>query len=294
MLHVHGAAGWKRLVKIRAALAVLAAALLSSVASAEIGSGDSRDEVLRQLGKPTSIARRGNHEILLYPQGARVELVDGKVADAKGPLPVVAPRIEPATRRAGSTAPLPNDDSPSPPASPAAAVTAVPASTAVSVTTPTARTDNPPTVNAALEKNVEAMDSPWGASPIPAPRPSPANSLPSFLVGLLLRFVVTVLALKLAFKYWEMDAFWTGIVLIAGIDLALHAIFQLLGPATSGLTTLAPVENGVPGLVLIYTVHRFCFNKRLQNAVLTATAVKTVVAVCHVFLGAALLGAMFG
>ena len=116
----------------------------------------------------------------------------------------------------------------------------------------------------------------------------------SFVAGLLLRLVFTLGALKIAFKYWEMDAFWSGIFAIAGIDLALHAALELLGPATSGFSTLTPVANGIPGLVLIFTVQRFCFNKRLQNAVLTATAVKLVVTFCYMFAGLAMLDAAFG
>src|SRR5687767_8398611 len=81
---------------------------------AEIGIGDARDEVIRQLGKPTSIARRGAHEIFLYPKGGRVEIIDGKVTDVKGPLPVVvsspavtaAPQTEEPERNAISETPL--------------------------------------------------------------------------------------------------------------------------------------------------------------------------------------------
>jgi hypothetical protein len=85
-----------------------------------------------------------------------------------------------------------------------------------------------------------------------------------------------------------------GIFAIAGIDLALHAGFELLGPLSGGFTTLTPVENGIPGLVLIYTINRFCFNKRLQNAVFTAAAVKTAVTIIYVFLALALLNSLFG
>jgi hypothetical protein len=109
----------------------------------------------------------------------------------------------------------------------------------------------------------------------------------------LLRFLFTIVALKLAFLYWEMDAFWKGILLIAGIDVALHASFELLGRATGGFTTMMAVENGIPGLVMIYTIHRFCFNKRIQNAVLTAAAVKLVVTLCYIFAAVSALDMIF-
>ena len=76
--------------------------------------------------------------------------------------------------------------------------------------------------------------------------------------------------------------------------VALHAIFELLGPATGGFTTITAVENGIPGLVLIYTIHRFCFNKRIPNAVLTAPAVKLVVTLCYIFPGLGALNLIYG
>lgn len=90
-----------------------------------------------------------------------------------------------------------------------------------------------------------------------------------------------------------MDAFWTGILSIAGIDMVLHAGFELLGPASGGFTTLMAVENGIPALVMIYTVNRFCFNKRIQNAVLTAVAVKVLVTLLYIFAGVAMLSILF-
>jgi F0F1-type ATP synthase assembly protein I len=153
---------------------------------------------------------------------------------------------------------------------------------------------NPAVAANELAKHVEKMDTAWGPSPVREKQHSALDSIPSFLTGLLLRFVFTIVALKLAFKYWEMDAFWSGILTIAAIDLILHATLELLGAATGGFTTLAVVENGIPGLVLIYTINRFCFNKRIQNAVLTAAAVKVLVTLCYVFAGVAMLNLIYG
>jgi len=274
-------------VKIRATFAYIALLLaFASGADAQVGIGETREEVLRQFGKPTSVARRGTHEIFLYPKGGRIELVDGKVADVKGALP--APIAVPAALSPAKTPPAPSTEKRSEPADAAASV----AKTAA--TKPVSDDYNPAVGANELAKHVEKMDTAWGASPPKEPVHSPLESIGSFLTGLVLRFGFTILALKLAFKYWEMDAFWVGILSIAGIDLALHACFELLGPATGGFTTLAPVENGVPGLALIFTVNRFCFNKRIQNAVLTAAAVKTVVTMLYVFAGLAMLHAIYG
>ena len=257
---------------------------------AEIGIGDARDDVLRQHGKPTSIARRGDHEIFLYPKGGRVEIINGKVTDVKGPLPVVDFPSE-KTAVPVAAEPVRNEIS----ETPLAALQRRIAPTKPESTANVAPRDafNPAAMSEELAKQVEKMDTAWGTTPPKLDQHSPLDSVPLFLSGLLLRFTFTIGALKLAFKYWEMDAFWTGIFLIAGIDLVLHAIFALLGPASGGFTTMVAVENGLPGLVMIFTIHRFCFNKRLQNAIVTAAAVKFVVTMCYMFAGMAALNLLY-
>lgn len=247
--------------------------------------GDSRDDVLARLGKPVSIARRGDHEIFLYPKGGRLEFVDGKLVDAKGPLSTAVATTAPISAPAAAPAK----------SAPTAKVVAPSAPKTTPATLSPAIPDFHPAIAAnELAQSVEKMDTAWGAAPVAPKTHSPFDSLPEFFTGLVLRFGFTILALKLAFKYWEMDAFWAGIFAIAGIDLALHAGLELLGPVSGGFTTLSGVENGIPGLVLIFTVRHFCFNKRLQNAVLTAAAVKLVVTLCYMFAGLALLNAIYG
>ena len=57
-----------------------------------------REEVFAELGKPQSVASRGDREILLYAGGVRLELVAGRIVSAHGIIlgaiaasPVVAP-----------------------------------------------------------------------------------------------------------------------------------------------------------------------------------------------------------
>ena len=277
---------------MRFALACVASLLLAITTWAEIGIGDSRDDVLRQLGKPMSTARRGDHEIFVYPKGGRVEFVDGKVTDVKGPLPAI---VATTPGPAAPSTPTPTPAAPGTPATKTDPQATPKAVSPVQSPAPTQPQEYNPAIAAnELAKHVERMDSPWGAAPTKEETHSPLESLPTFLTGLLIRFIFTLIALKLAFKYWEMDAFWKGIFAIAGIDLALHAIFELLGPATGGFTTITAVENGIPGLVLIYTIHRFCFNKRIPNAVLTAAAVKLVVTLCYIFAGLGALNLIYG
>jgi hypothetical protein len=282
----------RRFVSVRLAYLFCSLMFLAVACRGEIGIGDAREDVLRQLGKPTSIARRGDHEIFLYPKGGRIEFVGGKVADVKGPLPTpILPPPDPAP----SAPPVTQASAPAPKAS-------TPAKTTPSKQTPDPKPAvtspsgefNPAAASEEIARHVEKMETPWGMAPQREAIHSPLDSLPEFLTGLAMRFAFTVLALKLAFKYWEMDAFWTGVFLIAGIDLTLHAMLELLGPVSGGFTTMVGVENGIPGLVLIYTINRFCFNKRIQNAVITAAAVKLVVTLFYIFAGIAALNLIYG
>jgi hypothetical protein len=280
----------REFVNLRVVLAFCTSMLAALSARADIGIGDARDDVLRQLGKPTATARRGAHEILTYPKGGRVEILDGKVVDVKGPLPTPVATIADVAPGIGATVPVPD----SAPTASSTAPAPVPIESPSPMTVDTQEEYNPGAMAHELGNQVEKMDSPWGMAPPKPEHHGPLDSIPIFVTGLLIRFTFTVLALKLAFKYWEMDAFWTGILLISGIDMAVHATFQLLAKVSDGLTTVLAVESGVPGLVMIFTIHRFCFNKRIQNAIITAAAVKFVVTMCYIFAGLALMNSVFG
>jgi hypothetical protein len=289
-------------VSIRGHLALLVVLTLASLGRADITFGTSREKVVEQLGKPTSAARRGEHEILLYPKGLRIEFRDGKVVTISGALPSTAPSSNssppktPAQPAALKTEPTPPANAPVPAG--AAPVTAAPVSAPTATTAPALPL--PPSSASGrhatdeLAKRVEKMNTPWGEAPPVEEVHSPMAEIQPFLTGLALRFCFMVTALKLAFRFWEMDAFWRGIFAIAGIDVALHAVFELLGPVTGGFTSMGAVANGIPGLALIYTINRFCFNKRLQNAVMTAAAVKLAVTLCYIFAGVATLNAIYG
>ena len=114
------------------------------------------------------------------------------------------------------------------------------------------------------------------------------------LILLVFHFILTLVALKLAFKYWEMDAFWSGTFAIAGIDTAVRGLMEWLDPITGGFTTLGHVDAAVAWGVMIVTIRRFCFNKRIQDAMLTASAVKVLVTILTIFGSVALLGLLKG
>jgi uncharacterized protein YwbE len=261
-------------------------------ARADIGIGDTREVVIQQLGQPTAKARRGEREILMYPHGGRVELVDGKVADVKGPLPapIAPPAADGSATSNDSNSGTATPETTTPAAAPKAAASQATKSSSMPAVAPAPRVT--PTTDA-IGRQIEKMDTAWGQRPN-LPQREPGINWPKLLVSIVLHFAATLFALRIAFKFWEMDALWKGTLAIAGIDLAVYTILELLGPVTSGLSTMSAVESGIGALVMVFTIQKFCFNKRLQNAVITAMAVKLVVRLCHLILFVFLLNALFG
>jgi len=230
-----------------------------------------------ELGKGKS-AKRGTHEILTFPNKVRIELDDGIVTDIKGYTPAaaaVATTLAPAAA-AGAPAAAP-PASAQPPAKTPPGGNPAPKSPHLN---PAGGYSSAAAANA-LGDEVAKMDTAWGPRP-PDPIHKKSVSVLELAFALVVRFGLTLLALRVAFKYWEMDAFWTGTFAIAGIDAAFHGVLEALGPASGGFTTLGPVENGIPGLLMIFTIRHFCFNKRLQNAVLTASAVKVMMTLINI------------
>lgn len=287
-------------------LCLLLALAVVPLALADVGIGDSREEVIRQAGQPTSRAKRGDREIFLYAHGARVEFIDDKVADVKGPLPTAAPEpagapsaesAVPAPAAPASAVSIPSAAKSAAPAkpSPTATTTSAAKATAPKPAAPAAADAeyNPAAASDALAKHVEKMDTAWGERPA-APDLGNRFSWPKLLVSLVLHFGITLLALKIAFKVEEMDALWSGTLAIAGIDAAIYGTLEALGPLTNGLSAMGAVESGIGALVMIFTIQKFCINKRLQNAIVTAMSVKLIVRLCHMFLFVLLLNAIFG
>lgn len=305
--------------------------MLVPLASADIGVGDSRAQVLQQLGHPLGHAQLGDREILQYPNGAEIELRDGRVTEVVGPLPPSQPAVTytpPANAAVGAAAAQPATVVPPARTTPSATtVAAAPVKSTPPAATARARAASAATAGAApatptgsnqslvkLTEQMEAQSGPAGtmqalnqqmaqitqrlgpgaslALPMPGAQPKHLFG-PKFAAALLLHFAATLFALRLAFRLEEMDALWSGVFAISAIDLAIYGMLEALGPATAGLSSMVAIESGVCALVMVVTVQKFCFNKKLQYAVVTAMSVKTVVQLCDLFLFPLALHALF-
>lgn len=279
-----------------ATLAILGFCL--TAVRADIVAGTKRADVIAELGKPSSTASRGSREILQYPKGLRLELEGGVVVDIRGYVPQ---GVSPADIAAAAEPPPPKPKaetkSPAPATSKSSTGTAVknapPPPPAPAL--PNEEEFSPAAAANALGDEVDKMTTAWGGGvTAPLPTPSQSQNWLEIVLKFVLRFLISVGLLRLAFKYWEMDAFWSGTFAIAAIDASVHAIMEALDPITEGFTTLGHVDGALAWFVMIFTVQRFCFNKRLQNAVFTAIFVKLLVTTCDIFVFMALVNAVLG
>ncbi len=271
-------------------LGIVACGFLAHTAAA-LSVGADREAVLAELGKPTSAAKLGNREILTYPNKIRIELIDGRVAKTEGivvddsPAPPSAPSAvavaEPESAPAPKTPPVAATTAPATKARTPAVSSPPPASKA----TPPKKTmdededdaadaGNPVASLGDFLENDEKQREKQAVREKAEKERLAAMRIPMLLGELALHLIVTCLALKLAFKIWELDAFFTGYLAIAGIDFGLRLAMELAGPVTGGLSEWPSLQAGVSGLVLIFTIRRFCFNKDWFAAVRAAAIVK--------------------
>lgn len=291
-----------RVVRLTRVLLATLVLVLAVSALADIGVGDRREDVLQLLGPPSARAKRGDREIFMYPHGGRIEFIDGKVVDVSGPLPAPAVPQTPANGP-GATAPIlpptatpgaPPQKSLAPASAPHPSSSAQPAGGNLEqLTEQMENAPNPAATAESLVSQFTHLD-PGSARAVPSTSGTARSSVPKLLVGLVLHFGITLLALFIAFKIEEMDALWSGTLAIAGIDLAVYAALQALGPVTSGLSSMIAIQSGICALVMVFTIRQFCINRRLQNAVITAMAVKFVVQLCDMFLFTLAIQTLFG
>jgi hypothetical protein len=308
-------------------LFIFAALVLPLTNAFGLAYGATRDEVVKELGQPLAHAQLGSREILTYPKKVQVELEDGRVVSADhivlkivDPTPTPIPTENPVEKDTpvGSTptpssaptiAPTPAPAQPTPSPEPTLAPTPIPTPVP---TAPPAATPEPTRagINFSVSAKPAATSAPT-SNPTVAPTPTvkPALNVDSFkpvslfdaselpLAGkimlLVFHFGVTLMAVYFAFRIWNVDALTSGIIIIALIDTALHVLFEALGPMTSGLSTMSAVENGIPGVLMIFTVRHFSFGKKIPEAVRVAAAVKAAVFFVKLIATAALLDFVF-
>jgi hypothetical protein len=248
--------------------------------------GETRDEVIKELGKPTSALNRGAREILIYPKGGRIELEGGKVVVVQG-LPVT----DGPTALAVAAEP----NSPSTPPEPAAAEAPkeTPEQKAERAALEKAQQEmeaERAKQQAELEKALKDLESGQGEEYQP---PSLAEQWTELLTGLFVKALLMLAALKLTTKYWDMPIEWSGLAIAAGADTAVRFVIGAIGEFVLKLPTLFYVDEMIAAFVLVAVLRKVSHNKSLARAVTLTMSVKVFSIVVGSMVAVAVMNGLF-
>jgi ribosomal protein L6P/L9E len=213
-----------------------------------------REQVIAELGKPTSVAKMGKREIMIYPGGVRLELEEGKVVAAKGIVLNDALAVEKTT--------INKDQKPQ--------------------ATENRAIDGEFAQPSAMDKVVEGLEKSHdeGQHPV-APK---KFSIVGFVLGMILKFLLTVAALILASKYWGAEVFLSVIFTVAGVDALISGLMNLIGELVLGFPTLLSADDLVGGIVMLFLVKKLSINHSIGQAVQLTLTTKTFIVVVGSFL----------
>ncbi len=228
-----------------------------------------REQVIEELGKPGSVAKLGGREIMIYPKGVRIELEGGKVVATKGIAlsdAVVAPEppavAKPVQKKENKPALTEKQQKPTVAGKDAAEPDYTPA--------------------AAMDKAVEGMEKSHEQDQHP---PLPKKfSVTGFVLGMILKFLLTVAALKLACKYWGAEVFWSALFTVSGADVLVRAAMELIGELLLGFPTLFMADELVAGIVMLFLLKKLSVNHAIGQAAQLTLTTKTFSVVVGSFL----------
>jgi len=232
-----------------------------------------REQVIAELGKPTSVAKMGQREILLYPKGVRLELENGQIVAAKG--------IDLSDRVVVSVQPTVVEKAK------AKLVQTLQEKEKSEGRKIVLKPDESPAGLALVENPVEQMEKKHEQDQQPkAPKP---YDVIGFFIGLVLKFLLTVAALKLSCKYWGAEIFWDTILIVCGVDAAVCGGMTLVAELLLGFPTLFSADDLVGGIVMLFLLKKLSVNHSIGQAIQLTLTTKIFSVVVGSFLVTVLL-----
>jgi hypothetical protein len=266
----------RRVRRMNPSLSWFCWAVICLVAVAVCGAvepGMARVNVLQELGRPVSAVARGNTEILTYKDGVKITLKDGKVTDIAG--------LQPAEKAPGEAAPE----------APAQAPAAEPEEPPEPVLTKAeqeeqARLEKKYAEEAAkgraeMEKALTDLENMHNE---PAAHEKPGFDIVEFLIGLVLKWLLTLAALKLTCKYWGCEVFWSGLMTVAAVDVAVRAVVGLIGLLLLQMESLFYADEAIAAIVMVLVLRKVSINQSLAQAVQITMTTKVFSVVVGSFL----------
>lgn len=226
---------------------------LSGLQAVEIGM--ERILLIHELGRPTYSVTRGETELMTYPAGVRITLKSGRVTEIVG--------IKSAANAPGNAQP----------------VTAAPVERAPSKaeTDEFARMEKESAAadskaRAKMEKAIEDMEE---AHDHPVRASAPAFDLKKFALGLALKWLLTLAALKLTCKYWGAEIFWSGLMTVAMVDVVLRGIMGAIGLVWLQMPSLFYADEAVAAVAMVLILRKVSINQSMRQAVQITMTTKT-------------------
>lgn len=282
---------------------LLPALLLATIAGAVVRYDMPKAELLQELGKPTSVLRKGNREVLIYPNNVRIEIEEGKVVSVKGidlvaaeaaaanPPPVPAAPAEakspaePGAKTETKAGAEEDDEDLGPTLTPEQqkALAEMQAKLEKESAAASAK------ATAEIEKAITDLEE---ASSQPAELEEHGFAVLDFVVELVVKWLLMLAALKLTAKYWGVDIEWQGLMLASAADTAVRAVVIGVGEGLLGMFSVFYADEAIAAVVLVMVLRKVSTNQSLQQAVTVTLTSKVFSIVVGSFLSVVALRAL--
>jgi len=236
-----------------------------------VETGMARVNVLQELGPPMSALGKGNTEVLTYKGGVKITLTNGRVTGMTGlkpaevtPVPVAKAEAEP------EVAAEPKEPEPSK------------EELAEQARQEKKWAEENAKAQAEMEKSLTDLENLHNQPP-PAVGP-PEFNVVEFLIGLVLKWVLTLAALKLTCKYWGCEVFWSGLMTVAGVDVLVRSVIGVMGLLLLGMDSLFYADEAVAAIAMVLVLRKVSINQSLAQAVQITMTTKVFSVVVGSFL----------
>lgn len=262
--------------------------LLVGAASAAVRYDMTKDELLKELGKPSSVLVKGGREVLSYPNNVRIELEHGKVVSVKGMDIVAAEQAEQAAavaaeEKAKADAEAKKEAAEKKIRDEEEAKAEAKAAKEFAAADAKARAE--------MEKAIGDMENMHGKPTMPLPGHEPFD-FGNFLIGLFVKWLLMVAALKLTTKYWNADVEWKGLMIAAAADTGVRAVVLFIGEVLLKMFSVFYADEALAAIVLVLVLRKVSTNQSLQQAVTITMTCKVFSVVVGSFLVTLLLHAL--
>ncbi len=240
--------------------------------------GMARVNVVQELGHPMAAQTKGGTEVLIYKGGVRITLKDGRVTEITGLKPAAG-----TTAQAGAAAQPAKPEMEEEPKEP------VPTKEELAEQARQQKkwAEADAKARAEMEKNLIDLENLHSKPP---PLPGPPSFAPrDFIFGLVLKWLLTLAALKLTCKYWGCEVFWSGLLTVAAVDVGVRAVIGLAGFLLLNMTSLFYADEAVAAVAMVIVLRKVSINQSLAQAVQITMTTKLFSVVVGSFLFVLLL-----